>query len=176
MAKKKPKDYLKEPYARILIPDENGGFYAEILEFPGCFAEGATPDETFANLEDAAESWIQACINHGQEIPGASSKIGFSGKIALRLPKSIHRQAVRIAERDGTSLNQFLLSAISARVGADDLYNLMAQRLENRLVATAFNLTNLAESAFKFYSQQESVEFPVANQIAEAATTKVLVQ
>jgi len=36
------KEILRKPYARVLVPDENGGFFAEILEFPGCFAEGET--------------------------------------------------------------------------------------------------------------------------------------
>ena len=139
MKKRDPKDYLKKPYARILIPDEQGGFCAEILEFPGCFAEGDSPTEAFANLEKAAESWIQASLDQGHEIPPPSSNIGFSGKIALRVPKSMHRQAVRMAERDGTSLNQFLLSAIAARIGAEELYGVMARRLEERFLRIATN-------------------------------------
>ncbi len=40
-----------------------------------------------------------------------------NGKILLRLPISLHRKAVLLAEKDGTSLNQWLLSAISEAVG-----------------------------------------------------------
>jgi len=172
-----PKDYLKEPYARILIPDEEGGFCAEILEFPGCFADGETPSEAFANLEKAAESWIQASIEQGHEIPPPSSNTGFSGKIALRIPRSMHRQAVRIAERDGTSLNQFLLGAIAARLGAEYLYGAMARRLENRIVLTAANVTELAASAVRAYSEEVTAQFlPPAEQTAHTAphsSTKV---
>jgi hypothetical protein len=36
-------EYLREPYARILIPDALGGYSADIfLDFPGCFAQGET--------------------------------------------------------------------------------------------------------------------------------------
>jgi len=129
MTGRQPANFLKKPYARMVTPDERGGFYAEILEFPGCYADGETPQEAYTNLENAAESWIAACLEQGQEIPEPFSNIGFSGKIALRLPKSIHRQAVRMAERDGVSLNQFLLSAISARIGAEDLYGLLVHKL-----------------------------------------------
>jgi antitoxin HicB len=135
-----PKDYLQHPYARIVIPDETGGFNAEILEFPGCFAQGEALDETYKNLEEAAESWIEASLSQGHQIPEPFNNTGYSGTISLRLPRSIHRRAVQMAERDRTSLNSFLMSAIAARVGADDLYNLISERLEQRLVTTFSNL------------------------------------
>ncbi len=130
-------DYLKEPYSRILIPDENGFYSAEILEFTGCFAEGPTADEAIYNLEEAAKSWIEASLEQGQEIPEPMLNQGFGGKIALRLPKSLHRQAVRMAELDGVSLNQFLVSAIAERVGAEDFYTRLGDRFEQKLLSTA---------------------------------------
>jgi predicted RNase H-like HicB family nuclease len=126
---KSTQEYLKEPYARILVPDELGGYSAEILEFPGCFAEGETADETIKALERAAESWIQAALDQGQEIPPPFANQGYSGKIALRLPKSIHRKAVQFAERDGTSLNQFLVSAIAEKIGAGKTQDRLATQL-----------------------------------------------
>jgi predicted RNase H-like HicB family nuclease len=135
-----PKDYLKEPYARVLTPDEEvGGYTAEILEFPGCVTEGDTADEALRNLEEAAEGWIEAALNMGQEIPEPSDPQGYGGRIALRLPRSLHRRAMQMAERDGTSLNQFLVAAIAERVGAGTLYAQMAQRLEERAAQAAMS-------------------------------------
>ena len=139
MTKQAPKAYLKEPYARILIPNEDGAFSAEILEFPGCFAEGETADEAMRNLEAAAEAWIEASLAQGLEIPPPEMNQGYGGKIALRLPRSLHRQAARMAERDGTSLNQFLVTAIAARLGAEDLYTRLADRFEQRFATAATN-------------------------------------
>ena len=90
---KTPEEYLKEPYSRVLVPDEAGGYSAEMLEFPGCFAEGETAEETMQALERAAESWIQAALEQGQEIPQPFISQGYGGKVALRLPKSFHRKA-----------------------------------------------------------------------------------
>src|SRR4030042_2335049 len=64
----------------------------------------------------------------------------FGGKIALRLPRSLHRQAVRFAERDGISLNQFLVSAISAKVGAEDSFARLIDKFEKRISTTAQNV------------------------------------
>jgi predicted RNase H-like HicB family nuclease len=136
-AKQNPVDeYLKRPYARILIPNEDGTFSAEILEFSGCFAQGDTADEAIAEVNRAAREWIESALRHGREIPEPSTTRGYSGTISLRLPKAIHRHAARMAEREGVSLNQYLLTAIAARVGADDLFNRVTQRLQQ----TQFNL------------------------------------
>lgn len=129
MTKRRPERFLKKPYARILIPEEDGsGYTAEILEFPGCFATGRDPKEAIRNLDRAATAWIEAALSEGQEIPEPFDTRDFSGKLILRLPKSLHKQAARMAERDGTSLNQFLMSSVANRVGVEDCWHRLAAR------------------------------------------------
>jgi antitoxin HicB len=125
-----PRNYLSEPYARVVKPDKSGGYFAEILEFPGCFGEGDTIEEAYKDLEGAAVSWIEARLSQGQEVPGPFDNVDYSGNISLRLPRSIHKRAAILAERDRVSLNSFLLGAIATRVGAEDFYSVMAERLE----------------------------------------------
>ncbi len=153
----KPEEYLKAPYARVLIPNEDGSFSAEILELTGCFAQGDTADEALKNLDKAALEWIEAAIRQGREIPEPSSTRGYSGTISLRIPKGLHRQVTRMAERDGVSMNQYLVTAISARVGADDLFNRTAQRLTGFTVHfashiecynTTFNIAGVQAPSF----------------------------
>jgi predicted RNase H-like HicB family nuclease len=145
---KTPTEYLREPYSRVLVPDEGGGYSAEILEFPGCFAEGETADEAMQALEHAAESWIQAALDQGQDIPQPFLNQGYGGKVALRLPRSLHRRAAQFAERDGTSLNQFLVSAIAVRVGAEEFYSRLvaqlAEKLEQQFTVAANRIANIA--------------------------------
>jgi predicted RNase H-like HicB family nuclease len=136
------KYYLKRPYARILIPEENGLFSAEILEFPGCYSQGASPNEAFENLEKAAVSWIEAALDTGQEIPAPSVNHGYSGKIALRLSRSLHRLAVRKAERDRISLNQCLVTAIATWVGADNFYERLMNRIQPLIQVNIANTNN----------------------------------
>jgi predicted RNase H-like HicB family nuclease len=136
---KKPEEYLKEPYSRVLLPEEDGRFSAEILEFPGCFAQGDNPNEAFNNLEAAAKSWIQASLDQGLEIPPPAMNIGYSGKIALRIPRSLHKRAAQFADRDGTSLNQFLISAIASKTGAEEYHSFLCQKFEQKLTYTITN-------------------------------------
>lgn len=111
-------EYLKKPYGRLLVPEEEGGYRAEIVEFPGCFAEGETAGEAAANLEDAASSWLAAALAKGQTIPEPMEELDYSGKFVVRLPRSLHRRAAFAANRDGVSLNQFIVSSIAEQVGA----------------------------------------------------------
>jgi antitoxin HicB len=109
-------EYLKKPYGRLLVPEEDGGYRGEIIEFPGVFAEGETAAETAANLENAAESWVEATIARGQTIPQPLEELEYSGKLVVRLPKSLHRRAAYAANREGVSLNQFIVSSIAENV------------------------------------------------------------
>ena len=125
--------YLRKPYARVIIPDDLGWYAAQVLEFPGCFAEGDTPEKAYENLEGAAESWVGSALSQGMSIPEPFASQGYSGTVSLRLPKSIHRRASEYARRDGVSLNQFLLSAIAARVGAEELLRTLVAKLDDRI-------------------------------------------
>jgi hypothetical protein len=42
---------------------------------------------------------------------------GVSGRVLLRLPKTLHRLATRAAARDGVSVNTFLVSAVARELG-----------------------------------------------------------
>lgn len=124
----KIEEILKAPYSRVLIPDEKGTFAAEILEFPGCFAQGKNPNEAFKKLEGAAKAWIESSLDRGLEIPPPTMNIGYSGKIALRIPRSLHKRSAQYAERDGVSLNQFLITAIASKIGAEDYHSYLCQK------------------------------------------------
>lgn len=111
--------YLEKAYSRVIVPDCVTVSYAgRILEFPGCFAQGETVEEAYANLEDAAHDWILAALDAGQEIPPPAEEQTHSGRILLRLPRSLHRRAAELAEQEGTSLNQLILAAVAERLGA----------------------------------------------------------
>ena len=123
--------YLKQPYSRVLIPEEDGSYSAEVLEFPGCVSFGDTSQEALSSLEEAAKNWIEASLLQGQDIPEPTGHDEYSGKIALRLPASLHRQAARIASREGVSLNQFLVNAVASKVGASSYHDHLIRKLDD---------------------------------------------
>jgi predicted RNase H-like HicB family nuclease len=60
--------YMKLPYARIIVPDTEG-YSAKILEFKGCFAEGDTIEEVAKSIEECAAHWLEDALEQGLEIP-----------------------------------------------------------------------------------------------------------
>jgi predicted RNase H-like HicB family nuclease len=110
--------YLKRPYQRVLIPDpEKGGYTAKIAEFPGCVTEGDTAAKALKRLEDVAESWIEAVLDMGQAVPEPMAEQEYSGKLMLRLSRSLHRRAAEMAHAEGVSLNQFIVITLAERAG-----------------------------------------------------------
>src|SRR5262245_32007091 len=114
----KPPEYLKRPYGRVVVPESDGIFRAEIIEFPGCIAVGDTAAEALTNLESVAQSWLQATIAKGLHVPEPVESAEYSGKLVVRLPKTLHKKAAYAAAREGVSLNQFIVSCIAEQVGA----------------------------------------------------------
>jgi predicted HicB family RNase H-like nuclease len=112
-----PREILKKPYARMIVRDTDGTFMAEIVEFPGCFAIGDSASKALSKLDEVAIDWIAASLDRGQEIPEPMEAAEFSGKLVLRMPKGLHKRAALCAEREGTSLNQFIVTCVAEQIG-----------------------------------------------------------
>ena len=135
-------EYLKRPYTHAIVrDDETGTFTAQLVEFPGCVAQGDTPAEAYERLEQIAREWIAIALEQGDSIPEPFQTHGYSGRIALRLPRTLHKQAAQLAEIEGTSLNQLIVSAISERVGATTLYGKLIDNLERHARPMVVNIS-----------------------------------
>ena len=131
--------YLQKPYARILIPNEDGSYTSEILEFPGCISQGNTSQEAMENLEEAVKNWLQANLEAGRDIPSPCNDYHHSGRILIRCSKSLHQQAARMAAREGCSLNQWVVTSMAVRVGISDLFFRIIDKIRQPTVQ--FNAT-----------------------------------
>lgn len=104
-------------YNAELRRNSDGTYFARIVEFPGCMTEGDTREEALENLDDAMRSWIAVGLEDGDPIPPPINDGLFSGKFVVRVPRSVHRDLSVRAEREGVSLNQFVVSALARSVG-----------------------------------------------------------
>ena len=105
------------PYTRELVRNEDGTWFARIVEFPGCMTEGRSQEEALANLDDAMNAWIKVKLEDQESIPPPISASDFSGKFLVRVPKSLHRDLARRADSEGVSLNQFVSTGLAKIVG-----------------------------------------------------------
>lgn len=105
--------YLSLKYRASVYRDEDGDYIVEVDDLPGCLADGKTPDEAFANLEEAKRSWMASRRAAGLEIPEPKRIEEYSGKVLVRMPKFLHRRLSEQASTEGISLNQYVVSLLS---------------------------------------------------------------
>jgi antitoxin HicB len=120
MAEKNLDYYLGLPYTIEVIRDageEYSGWFARVVELPGCMTQGDTFEELGEMIEDAMRGWIETALEDGQEIPEPRPVESYSGKFIVRVPRSLHRELVDAAEREGVSLNMFVSTALGKAVG-----------------------------------------------------------
>lgn len=144
-------EILRKPYGRTVMPEPDGTFRAEIIEFPGCIAIGETAVEALTSLEDVATSWLEVAISKKQTIPEPIESVdGFSGKLVVRLPKSLHKKAAHMAAKDGVSLNQFILSSVAEQIGGKAVAAQIRQRFAAVLGAPRFFNTATSGEAISY--------------------------
>ena len=109
---------MKLPYTVMLKRDEEGDFVARIKEFEGCVADGQDEMEALGNLEQVKELWIETALKANQPIPLPDEDEELpSGKFLTRVPRSLHKNLIDVAEREGVSLNQLVAVALAEVAG-----------------------------------------------------------
>lgn len=90
-------------------------FTASIKELPGLIVYGETLEEVYEEIELAKADWIEANLEWGREIkePFENSLEEYSGKITLRIAKTLHRNLKERSEIEGISLNQTIVQLIN---------------------------------------------------------------
>lgn len=114
-------EYLKLPYAIEVMREESDGYagwFAQVLELPGCMTQADTFAEVDAMIQDAMRAWIETALEKQIPIPEPRAAEQYSGKFVVRVPRSLHKTLVEAADRDGVSLNAYVNVALAQVVGA----------------------------------------------------------
>jgi antitoxin HicB len=109
--------FLNIKYPVTKHPAPEGGFVAEIEDLPGCLAQGETLEEAYNEIEIARKLWLETSHEDGQDIPSPRDDREYSGKYIVRVPKSLYRKLDLLAAKEGTGLNQYVVSELSRIVG-----------------------------------------------------------
>jgi antitoxin HicB len=111
--------YVELPYHITLAQDgeEGGKWIASAEELPDCSSRGETAEEAIAGLKDAMAAWIAAALKEGRDIPEPRSATSHSGRLLLRMPRTLHAALTQAAERENVSLNQFITDSLASVVG-----------------------------------------------------------
>jgi antitoxin HicB len=113
-------EYLELPYTiEILkeVDDDYSGWVGRVVELPGCITQADSFEELGEMIQDAMHAWIEAALEDGYPIAEPRPFEDYSGKFVVRVPKSLHRELVEFAEKDGVSLNAYINMALGKNIG-----------------------------------------------------------
>ena len=92
--------------------DEVDLFHGEVLDLKDVVTfQGKTPSEIRQAFRDSIDDYLEFCKERGED-PDRP----FSGRLILRLPKDLHRNAFLRAKEAGVSLNNWITSRLNESV------------------------------------------------------------
>jgi len=95
-------------------------FEARVKELPDIAEYGDSHVEAYELALDSIETTAEVFKEKGRKMPQpCEPEEEFSGRVTLRLPKTLHRALATKAEEEGVSLNQLLVSALATFRGFD---------------------------------------------------------
>jgi antitoxin HicB len=91
-----------------------------VPDLPGCITVGDTLEELWANVKDAEQDWIDEATKDGRPIPQPTGTNAeeYSGRLLVRLGKSLHRSLAQRARADNVSMNTLIVELLSRGIGA----------------------------------------------------------
>lgn len=93
-------------------------FEARVKELPDVAEYADTADEAYALAIDTIEATAEIFAEKGKAMPAPYEPADdFSGRVTLRLAKSLHRSLTEGAEEEGVSLNQHIVNILSYSSG-----------------------------------------------------------
>lgn len=93
-------------------------FEARIAELPDVAEYADSAEEAYDLAIDTIETTAQIMAERGKSMPNPVQVIEeYSGRVTLRLPKSLHRSLAVRAEKEDVSLNSYMTNILSSHEG-----------------------------------------------------------
>ena len=105
--------YINLPYPFVLEQDDDGSYFIEYPDLPGCMSCGANIEQAMKMGADAKKCWIESALKDHEFIPEPKTAKDYPDNFKLRLPKTLYKQLSDNASANGVSMNQYCLYLLS---------------------------------------------------------------
>jgi predicted RNase H-like HicB family nuclease len=110
-AKKADRPHAQDYQVVVRWSAQNGCFLAFAPALQGCRTHGDTAEQALRNGLEVAQLWLDDAVRNGDPIPRPLP--AHAGRMTLRLPASLHHRIAECAERDGVSINQWVITKLA---------------------------------------------------------------
>ena len=111
----KPEEYGVS--VRLVQEDGADLYEARVLELPDVRTYGESYSAAYIGAIEVIKTTQQIFAEKGRSFPEVElMEDDFSGRVTLRMSKSLHRTVHERAQRDGVSLNQWIVEAVAGRI------------------------------------------------------------
>lgn len=108
-----PSEQVKPTDYQVVLhwSDEDECYIATLPAWQNAKTHGRTIEQASRNAMDVLTMLIADAKKRGHAFPPVQKR--FSGNLRLRLPESLHAKLAREAEREGVSLNHWLVTRLA---------------------------------------------------------------
>lgn len=94
-------------------------YEAKIQELPSITEYADTHEEAYALAIDSVETLAELYAEQGKAFPEPlqNKEIDYSGRVTLRIPRSLHQSLAMKAEEESVSLNALMMNILASYVG-----------------------------------------------------------
>ena len=107
-------------YQIVIYPVETEAGTEWIARYPevnNTGGSGATPEEAIDDAKKNLDFELSLLAEEGKEPPVPYEQPNYSGKISLRLPRSVHKQIAELSAAEGVSINSLISAAVAGFIG-----------------------------------------------------------
>jgi predicted HicB family RNase H-like nuclease len=164
---------------RLVRRDGEEIYEARVAELPDVVAFGSTYAEAYEIALESIEGLQEQFAEMGRAFPDPeATESDFSGRITLRMSKSMHASVHRRALTDGVSLNQWIVEAVACRVdnrmiSANNVVMARFAQIAPNKVGIAITPTSFIGSAgdHSFLSVEQATSLHVPKSEMQATTS-----
>ncbi len=112
-------------------------FVARVAELPDVTVYAEAAGEAYDHALDVIETAKEMFDEDGMDFPSPEENRdrAYSGRLPLRVPKSLHRALVKNADREGMSLNAYALYLLSGSVAYDNVLKMIREVTITQVIA-----------------------------------------
>ena len=117
-------------YPYRVEPDEESGYVIVYPDLPGCMTQVEDAAEIGPMAEEIKALWLETARAHGLTIPPASPTPSYSGKLEVRVPRTLHRDLAESAAREKVSLGEYVAMLLTRRDSMARIEHRLAELLQ----------------------------------------------